>query len=274
MSGAKVEQTSAETLSFRCVCERCRLMRGEVGKLKCKLAFTLAETLITLGIIGVVATLTLPTLISQYQDKVLANKTRKVYSEFQNGLMLASQANDTSGDFSSVFPKNGSQVSVVNNLSKYFNGAKVCTSSSQKECQQFYYNVAYGTKESDNAGNVVKSATLYSQKIILADGAIISVSSNQTGCENTRYTGTYTNAAGQVIYNEDGTPKTYDYYSNICANIQLDVNGVQGPNQFGRDVYHLYAYQYKIMSVTGQKLGGESLNNILSGKDKLIYNKY
>ena len=36
-----------------------------------KKAFTLAEVLITLGIIGVVAAITLPTLIANYQKKVL-----------------------------------------------------------------------------------------------------------------------------------------------------------------------------------------------------------
>ena len=34
-----------------------------------KRAFTLAEVLITLGIIGVVAAMTIPTLISNYQKK-------------------------------------------------------------------------------------------------------------------------------------------------------------------------------------------------------------
>ena len=34
-------------------------------------AFTLAEVLITLGIIGIVAAMTLPSLIAKYQDKVL-----------------------------------------------------------------------------------------------------------------------------------------------------------------------------------------------------------
>ncbi len=34
-----------------------------------KKAFTLAETLITLGVIGVVAALTLPTLINSYKNK-------------------------------------------------------------------------------------------------------------------------------------------------------------------------------------------------------------
>ena len=32
MSEAKVEQKPTETLSFRCYCERCRLMRGRKGR--------------------------------------------------------------------------------------------------------------------------------------------------------------------------------------------------------------------------------------------------
>lgn len=38
-----------------------------------KKAFTLAEVLITLGIIGVVAAITLPTLIANYQKKSFRN---------------------------------------------------------------------------------------------------------------------------------------------------------------------------------------------------------
>ena len=36
-----------------------------------KYAFTLAEVLITLGIIGVVAAMTLPALVTKYKDKEL-----------------------------------------------------------------------------------------------------------------------------------------------------------------------------------------------------------
>ena len=46
-----------------------------------KSAFTLAEVLITLGIIGVVAALTLPNLIHKYQDRVLTSRFKKGYSE-------------------------------------------------------------------------------------------------------------------------------------------------------------------------------------------------
>ena len=46
--------------------------------------FTLAEVLITLGIIGVVAALTMPALINKYQKKVLEVKLKKAYSVINN----------------------------------------------------------------------------------------------------------------------------------------------------------------------------------------------
>lgn len=49
-----------------------------------KMAFTLAEVLITLGIIGVVAALTMPALISNHQDKVKITKLKKAFSVLSN----------------------------------------------------------------------------------------------------------------------------------------------------------------------------------------------
>ena len=46
-------------------------------------AFTLAEVLITLGIIGIVAAITLPTIINNYRVKVLENQFRKADSLLQ-----------------------------------------------------------------------------------------------------------------------------------------------------------------------------------------------
>ena len=43
-------------------------------------AFTLAEVLITLGIIGVVAAMTMPSLIQNYQEKATVTKLKKCYS--------------------------------------------------------------------------------------------------------------------------------------------------------------------------------------------------
>lgn len=51
--------------------------------------FTLAEVLITLGVIGIVAAMTLPTLIENYQKKVTASKLKKAYSELNEVLKQA-----------------------------------------------------------------------------------------------------------------------------------------------------------------------------------------
>ena len=50
-----------------------------------KHAFTLAEVLVTLGIIGVVAAITLPTLIKEYQKHVWVNQLKTTYSILEQG---------------------------------------------------------------------------------------------------------------------------------------------------------------------------------------------
>lgn len=49
-------------------------------------AFTLAEVLITLGIIGVVAAMTMPTLINKIDNKVLESQNKKAQSILANGI--------------------------------------------------------------------------------------------------------------------------------------------------------------------------------------------
>ena len=53
-----------------------------------RVAFTLAEVLITLGIIGIVAALTIPTLITNYQKKVLKTQFMKKYAEISQVLLF------------------------------------------------------------------------------------------------------------------------------------------------------------------------------------------
>ena len=53
-----------------------------------RIAFTLAEVLITLGIIGIVACLTMPMVIGNYQKKVSAEKLKKLYLNYENAVQL------------------------------------------------------------------------------------------------------------------------------------------------------------------------------------------
>lgn len=59
-----------------------------------KNGFTLAETLITLGIIGVVAAMTIPTLMSAYREKAVVNQLKRVHSILNQAFKLAVAEND------------------------------------------------------------------------------------------------------------------------------------------------------------------------------------
>ena len=64
-----------------------------------KRGFTLAEVLITLGIIGVVAALTLPTLIHNHNKKVIETRLKKFYSSINQAILLSEADNGDKKDW-------------------------------------------------------------------------------------------------------------------------------------------------------------------------------
>lgn len=57
--------------------------------------FTFAEVLITLGIIGVVAAMTIPTLITNYQKKQTVTRLKEIYSTLTQAVKLSEAENGT-----------------------------------------------------------------------------------------------------------------------------------------------------------------------------------
>ena len=66
-----------------------RISGGGAPNFKPNFAFTLAEVLITLGIIGIVAAMTLPLLTAKYQKVVAANQLKRLYSMLSNAQLRA-----------------------------------------------------------------------------------------------------------------------------------------------------------------------------------------
>lgn len=89
----------------------------------CSRAFTLAEVLITLGIIGVVAALTLPSLMAKYQKMVYVNQLKKSYSVVTNGFkkMMADDGVDKLSDTSYFAACDRNNGCILDDLKKYFN---------------------------------------------------------------------------------------------------------------------------------------------------------
>ena len=67
--------------------------------LKKKAAFTLAEVLITLGIIGIIAAMTLPTLIANYQKKVVETRLISFYSKINQAYRMSYAENGDTVDW-------------------------------------------------------------------------------------------------------------------------------------------------------------------------------
>ena len=58
-----------------------------------KIAFTVAEVLITLGIVGVVAALTFPMLAENYQRIIVETRLKKFYNTFNQALLRSIEVN-------------------------------------------------------------------------------------------------------------------------------------------------------------------------------------
>ena len=102
-------------------------------------AFTLAEVLITLGIIGVVAAMTIPTLVSNYKAK-----TKKFYSMMSQAIQLSEVDNgsalnwtytgvqyDDDGNIDAEAKKRDARVFYDKYLAKYLKTAKIADISGE-----------------------------------------------------------------------------------------------------------------------------------------------
>lgn len=96
-----------------------------------KFGFTLAEVLITLGIIGVVAALTMPTLIANHQKKVISGKLKKFYSTINQAVKLSEVENGSSEYW--TYPEDNNSESMVkfynDYFSKYINTLEITSTS-------------------------------------------------------------------------------------------------------------------------------------------------
>ena len=112
---------------------------------KKKTAFTLAEVLITLGIIGVVAALTIPSLITNYKAHRLRSQFLKSYSVVQQ-VFKQMEADDVSLDPVSYARHSGSFYTLFKN---YLTGITDCGTWTTKAspCANVY-NLNYKTRQS------------------------------------------------------------------------------------------------------------------------------
>lgn len=123
-----------------------------------KKAFTLAEVLITLGIIGVVAAMTIPGLITKWHKQATAAKVKKFYSSINQTIRLSSVDNED--------PESWTLPNKRNNY----------------EQNKLYYNTYFAPYMKTMAYEKVKVASDYTNSLaaVLMDGGVLILNLEET----------------------------------------------------------------------------------------------
>ena len=93
-----------------------------------KFGFTLAEVLITLGIIGVVAAMTLPGLMQSWNDKASVTKVKKAYSLLNQAYLMSKEQNGPVSEWEVTTPKD-----LTRYFTPYIKNIRICTDK-EKDC--------------------------------------------------------------------------------------------------------------------------------------------
>ena len=189
---------------------------GGGGNRTDKLGFTLAEVLITLGIIGVVAAITLPMFVAKYQEFVFRAKWKSEYSKIANAFIMTRNElgiSDSGEMFSSLADMNSILVEMRKKLNvktrRYDPQCGVGANCSNGNGYMDTYKTLRGTKMSPY--------TFGGYKDVIGDKRI------------------WDTSGGATVYF-----RANDYRNIFLIYIFVDVNGENSaPNVLGKDLFAL-----------------------------------
>ena len=178
-----------------------------------KAAFTLAEVLITLAIIGIVAAMTIPTLVANYQTRAWSTSA----SVFERKLEEALRQMNTQ----QVLAGYKSTADFVNALGKYFKINKVCPNNDLMSC--FEDKVYWGANEEEVDMTVIKNAKNFGQEDWDTETIGVQFANGTTGL---------------IAYNPDckENPYTNQFTGTSCLAILYDTTGFKTPNTQQKDL--------------------------------------
>lgn len=184
---------------------------------KVKLGFTLAEVLITLGIIGVVAAMTIPTLISKNQKRVIEAKLKEDYSIIQQ-VIKSNEGNDV--DMGMLLYDSN-----VNSQKQWF---ETYFAPYMKYSHVCYDQAGCWQKKGSNR-NLAGNATKFNRNAIGIGKDLVTIKLNN-GTNICLDVWSYTSE----LFQHFGVKSTEQGMS-----IYIDTNGDNGPNVVGKDIYIL-----------------------------------
>ena len=194
----------------------------ERGTFSRKVAFTLAEVLITLGIIGVVASLTLPSVIHQYRKKALETQFKTAYSFINQALVMTKQDLDSNSLFDDYTVYNSEQGYVYANefVKAFYKRLRVVGNATLKSTDYSIYSDGNIKRYTNH-----KEFTFETPEKLLENGMTL-----------------YAFVAGTLDGRHIG--------------IVVDINGNKGPNRSGHDLF-----TFKIKDSSDKLIGSKKIRD-------------
>jgi prepilin-type N-terminal cleavage/methylation domain-containing protein len=178
------------------------------------LGFTLAEVLIVLTIIGIVAAITIPALVNNIQDQQYKSALKKEFSVINQAYQQITVDN---GSMLNALSACSNNTCFKDILKPYFKVIKECNSGTVSgNCFTPTANIKYLNNLPADDNQYLGISSGNTSGLILADGALLDIALDTNNCTQSRGTA----------------------YSNECGWITVDVNGFKGPNQWGKDIYN------------------------------------
>lgn len=191
-----------------------------INKSRRVVAFTLAEVLIVLGIVGIIAELTIPNLIQNANDQSTIAMLKEDMSILQQAIKAA-EPND--GRICDWWPGGASwDTDTINNnasniFSKYLKVIKNCGTGTGCFSPNGYKPLSSSVAALPSGYSAIDTQTTF-LKMILANGSSVAFIPAQS------FDGTIYQLNGFTIY--------------------IDINGLKGPNRWGYDMFRLYVFSY------------------------------
>lgn len=110
--------------------------------------FTLVEVLITLGIIGIVAAFTLPTLIHAYQEKVIVHSLSEVYSILNQAYKMSSEDNGPISAWELSSNPDEARAQIIEKMAPYMKSYSICDNKNTK-CKDWQMPVDMNGKDTN-----------------------------------------------------------------------------------------------------------------------------
>ena len=195
---------------------------------KRKIAFTLAEVLITLGIIGVVAVMTMPAIIANIQDHVKAKRVENIRQKLSKVTDAMSATSGINGYADTM--------EFVAEMNKHMKIAKICDNEHLSAC--------WPTKEVmlNDEGEMWEIAKTKNPKTLKIPDAVLNNYTNTVGIVTADGTSMILSYDKTCDFNPDVTGYAYSgglSNSASCLAGVFDWNGGKNPNKLGKDVITL-----------------------------------